>query len=370
MKGSTCIALNGDGPRRVLFIGAGASFGARDELSEFGSSPPLGEELLGYIRACLPAFTTWKAEEGGPDEEEDKRLRRFFARQRCRRNRHYECAIDEWLKCKPRHDRLLYALNRLLAFSIHPPQDQRCPGQEPFQYGKDRYDDLVQHLGIDPSWRIISLNYDALFEEALGRTGRSYWYPGLTDGDHGGIARPDNSVPIYKPHGSCNWFPGGNALDISHMENPDAPVPDEDLDGNMLHACDSGHPHIQGTSTGKTQDVSRGDFRTYLSSGGGEDPIMAHYCASKVAPLNGDTLTRIREDCVAGLGHIEHAVVIGVRLVPQDDDPVVDGIFNQFSRCPTEYVCGNPDEARPVEGQYGFRPHTHGLQESLAAARP
>jgi hypothetical protein len=345
----------------VLFIGAGASLGARAGIAP---PPPVGTKLIAYLERCFPTFKVWKQNPipyggGGGDADEDARLETFFAEQRQRDNQNYEAAINEMMrKDDDNLQPLLFALNRLLAFSFSHGNNNQCHRE--FLPLEDRYDLLIRRLGVDSGWRIISLNYDTLFEDALERQALKYVYPGLTMGVHPASGSWADAVPVYKVHGSCNWFvPGSAEASYGTAQPPFNPR-------KVNHGDFFDEAGLVGVSIADTYDVKTSGVCGQLSSIGPKHPVMAHFCKYKPALLNYRALAQIRRECLVGLKNLERAAVIGVRPVKAEDDTAVTDILERLPGACTECINPSEEDARVMRERYGFEIKRWTLEEWLA----
>ena len=194
---------------RILFIGAGASYGARLNQTK---QPPLGTQLCQWLRVVSPRFLK---EIGLIDLHSEIQVAIDLL------NKHpNEDNYEVLMSRLDRDDRA--TLNRLLLITFSDISERRKYGDlssfdEGFRNQQDTYDRLLNTLNFkDKSWSVVSLNYDLLFEEAMRRNSISFFYPHFRFNykeDQSGLP----GVKIYKPHGSINFFTHGD-YKISHGE--------------------------------------------------------------------------------------------------------------------------------------------------------
>jgi len=151
-------------PQKILFIGAGASYGARDAMS---LRPPLGPDLCDWLRLNIPKLRAETAlvDLWGTIEEAETILKNHSAVS------NFEDLLSK-LNASERH-----SLHRLLqiAFSDLTERHGRCDLDIGFRNTNDGYDELIKKLKIEAGlWAIVSLNYDLLIEEALNSITRDF----------------------------------------------------------------------------------------------------------------------------------------------------------------------------------------------------
>lgn len=175
---------------KVLFIGAGASHGAREG---HVVRPPLGGQLLEHVRNAYD----WFAQDVRFCELEYL-LVRF---QKIFENLKKEHNFEKFLASLKQDERML--VNKLLVLYMH---DWKPLGQD-FGFNdveEDLYDKIIHELNFKgETWEVISLNYDILFEKALVRNNLGVFYDELGSACSREYGK---TVMFLKPHGSVNFF--------------------------------------------------------------------------------------------------------------------------------------------------------------------
>jgi len=298
------------GPKKILFIGAGASFGARERML---ARPPLGNDLCRWLKDQAPrlAGNHRLIDLFSSIETAQEILGRFPNEQ------NYEYLLGKL----NRDDRV--ALSRLLQISFTDLLKRDSSLDLGFRSVPDGYDQLLEHLKFDYSWAVISLNYDVLFEEALARRHLSYLYP------HFPLHFKDTHVDksdlyVYKPHGSINFFAHDHHI-IYHGNEPRDPgeqMPTEfSYDENGMPVPN--YPIWFAASPGAENVLGR------AHSSATPQPVMANYTAGKPTDVNEKTLALVREEALELCRVAEEAVVIGVRpIADATDDPFVSAFFS------------------------------------------
>jgi len=341
---------------KILFIGAGASFGARIDQEK---TPPLGPTLCRWLRAVSPDFES----ELGLIEfhSEIREAMNILARYPGEDN--YEQLISK-LDRKDRE-----RLNRLLLITFSDISGKRTKlDLSKFDYGfrfqYDGYDRLIEKLGLgDGTWSIVSLNYDLLIEEALRRNSIEFIYPHfpfLYGQDQSALP----GIRIYKPHGSINFFAHGDHR-IFHREplsSDDRGQPTgyyTDAKGNSSHT----HPIVMATPPGVENILHIADSASI------SEPVMANYTKGKPAYTNQETLEQVRRDALAAFRAAGEVLIIGVKPIIDDaDDQFVCDVLSASLKNLT-YVSGSEDECRIIKGRHpDARTQFHGLQDFLAIA--
>lgn len=197
------------GERLLIVLGAGASFGAREE-----PRPPLGAELLGYVASYLDKHDADPLRSSPLSRDEGKHARRLV-QSAIERGETFEAMINRIRREAeyPAYDESLRELTLAIVGAL---QYERVGLRvdEAFAPKPDRYDELVS-LIIDAGWSkenasFLSLNYDLLLEEALKRATpepRADYPDDLT------VAF---DWRLYKPHGSANWCAASPIFGLGH----------------------------------------------------------------------------------------------------------------------------------------------------------
>jgi hypothetical protein len=205
----------------VVILGAGASYGARER-----PAPPLGKDLLAYLERYLHFIEeeAVRNNSGLPFRQggELGKLRRLLDKAN-EQGWTYERLVDHEVARYNPYNEDLSLLNRLLVAAFSPPSASYNPPiqclDQAFSDRQDLYDDFLSQLKakgfISECPTFITLNYDTLLEQAIGRTGGAFDYllPGTSR--KGGHA-------LLKIHGSINWW---GIFDLSRISLGDHRVP-------------------------------------------------------------------------------------------------------------------------------------------------
>jgi hypothetical protein len=367
-----------------IALGAGASFGARDDVPRC-ARPPLGRDLADYLLHWLEANepARWDRETQILSEDEQewrhplpcdmltdakrrKALRHWLSAARgltrnkavrfekavgkswrLRHGRLPDRVVEHLLFWSPaqellghlglyvplfdwrgRASHLLEDLNWLITWAL-------STGEETvFGAREDLYDATIKELGGVDGLGVISLNYDVLFEEAIGRVAGkdAVWYPGVRFG------QSPKCVPVYKLHGSCNWLTLPN-VQVGAGENwqpdPDGPGlafgPDQTLDTQQEHAV-----------TG-----CRRNLVAHLKHGyGRKKPVMALYAFGKPAPNNWPGIEAARRACFDAIAANGDARVtaIGVHVPTGEDDATLADVLHRLGKLKGKRLFVNPSD--------------------------
>ncbi len=320
-------------PGKILFIGAGASYGARDQ---FLLRPPLGPQLCGWLRRACPLML---AEHGlvdlwGTIEDAEKILEQHASEEN----------FEMLLARLERTQRV--SLQRLLkiAFADLTKRRGNCKLDLGFKNEVDGYDDLIKRLNVEPTaWSVVSLNYDILLEDALDRLGIQYFYPHFPVrlGDE-----EDNSdkVRIYSPHGSIRFFAHGDHK-IFHRE----PTPEDDRGRpTKFTFLENGevvpnYPIIMTCAPGTENILSRADRSSI------DEPVMANYTGGKSIDVNDVTLGSVRKEALQLCSQSDEIVIVGVKPIrdPAYDNFVTEVFSINFRKI--IYISGTTEECTLVK---------------------
>jgi hypothetical protein len=361
------ISLRRAEKRNLLIIGAGASRGAREP------SPPDGNQLLSVLAGTVDRLR--KAEPRSAlnyDEvfasrgwsciyfsEGEIELVGQFLSKAMATQKGYEAAIAEVLANDAEAGKgLLLLLNRLIAFTFCFNERGMGPLVEGFRPGADRYDQLVDHLDLDASWMVISLNYDLLFEQALRRKAVPYYYSELkidAEANRSG-------VPIFKIHGSVNWFPCP-----THTISGHNPTPDQVRRATTRMTWDEANRRY----SIDFPDVFSSAYRLIYQELVREEellrsPIMAHYGPRKPVDVNFPFIDGVRKSCLKHLSMVDRAVIVGVRPVTGEDDPALLRIFEMLNGKDVIYVNPSGADCTSVSSSFGFTCVQQSFSEWLA----
>lgn len=334
-------------------IGAGASFGAREDLQP-GERPPLGKDLAKYLLSWYAAHDPqqWEPEthilraERSLDTsipcscdllddvsirgrmisilEEAKKTALGFEEAM---NLLWNDQDSPWYEAPKR-------VNQLISWAF-------TTGDTPqFVERSDLYDELVRKLFQKKGLAVISLNYDVLFEEAVYRVlGKEVvWYPGVRFG------QKELSLPVYKPHGSSNWFVlrgSSRSADLNIARKLAVPLalgPEKTPDSQREYAI-----------LGDRKNLVSSMKRTH----GHFDTVMALIMPRKKVPLNWPAVDRARDLCLEAIfsNPSANATVIGVHVPIDDDDPLVKKCLMALGQLEGQSTFINPSKDEILQSQ-------------------
>lgn len=292
--------------KNILFIGAGASFGARVHQTE---KPPLGLDLVQWLRNKSSALL-----------EKPKMVDLFSTITTAKGilEAHPSENNFEHLVSHLQRDKRL-SVQRLLQICFC--DLSRRELDLGFNNSADYYDDLIQKLNIQPDeWNIISLNYDRLFEEALVRNGLAVVYPHFPF-SLGQSHLTQEGIRIYKPHGSINFFAQPDHR-FSYGNTPPEPGAATRIKFRENGEVCPNYPTIFAGMDGTENVLTR------ARSGAITQPVMANYTVGKDTDVNELTLKQVRDEALS-LCSGARIVVIGVRpILDHTDDPFVTAVLN------------------------------------------
>lgn len=323
--------------KKVLFIGAGASYGAR---SEHKVQPPLGQELGSWLRNTLSelkgkiGLLQWEPEIEEALSVLEKRTHNDF-----------ECLMSK-LTAEERSQ-----INMSLLITMSNISDKRSSHDlEGADFGfceiTDGYDNLIDKLNIkNGMWSIVSLNYDILIEQALARHNISVIYPHFPS-SYGQDQSVLSGVKIYKPHGSINFFvqpdPGRYGYNGSVHNNHSHMSIETHIDKNgkfnptypIVMACPNGVDNV---------------LCTVLASSP-RRPVIANYTYGKISDTNQETLERVRQEALSAFREAMEIVAVGVRpIMDKKDDEFVSNVFSILGLKNITYVSKSKDDCDNVK---------------------
>jgi hypothetical protein len=198
-----------------------------------------------------------------------------------------------------------------------------------FHSGNDLFDDIVARLGSERHMIAITLNYDLLFEEALERATRAFFYPRLTEKEET-TAVPSGLgevIPVYKLHGSINWFSarsfsGSADLEIARQNSHPVKL----VNAGSMIASQTYATYVPPGRLNAFYEWENG----VVTSG----PVAAIYGTGKLLLENPEHVQAHRNDCFDRLSRIDHAdvIAIGMRPVSVEDDPTTNALIDRLSR--------------------------------------
>lgn len=352
----------------LLILGAGASRGARTP------SPPDGGQLLHVLSQVLERLATesedsplnlyasaaqWGGQANFFSKREIEQTSQFITRALATQ-KSYEVAISEVLDESAEGGKdLLLLLNRLIAFNFWYHADGLGPQIAGFRTQADLYDHCIEKLRIDSSWGAVTLNYDILFEQALTRKAVPFFNQGIGAGLVGDMA----GMPVFKIHGSINWFPC--QAQTIRIENP---TPEQKRKATVSMTWDETNrrfsvdfPEVS-VSSGELiyQELLRDD--PLLRS-----PVMALYGPRKPVEVNFPTIEKIRSAALKNASGVEKAFIIGVRPVKPEDDHVLHRIFESLRGKKVVYVNPSPEDCHVIAKEFGFETVQKKLSDWLSS---
>lgn len=262
----------------LILLGAGASYKHIHSPHLYSNSqyinPPLGNELAAKLRKSSPQWVLLEAKYGpcGPDFEEwSKNL----------------IGDDESNKTDGQHDYVRY----LLVLTSFFYKFNKV-------YNSSKYISLLQILKpCMGSTSFVSLNYEILFELALRKLGYRVIpsdkdYEDLFNKD---ASESEDSVAVYKPHGSVNF-----RLKIA-MEG-------------YFKRCPIDFSASANISSVTTQIVDTIDENQKVCPS-----IISAYVPSKLTSLNSHFIEQIRSQLLRAIQHHKKVVIIGIKANAKDE---------------------------------------------------
>jgi SIR2-like domain len=354
----------------VLVLGAGASLGARIKLASLAGGeplPPLGQDLAGYLRSWLdvndPARLhdrrSWKR-----DLPEVREALAVIAKQTSiGTTPPFEALMDKWSRSNDHRDReYLQITQRVIAYSMT--GGSNCA----FSERSDRLDSL---LAQETPAIVITLNYDTLIEEALQRRSIRYTYPDLP-GVHNGwdfvsSIGGGTPVPIFKLHGSVNWFqvPGGGAGATMEEANR---IANERIDRTVpsLHIAKASQTFATEVASDRREMLQKLDNFSTIGA-----PVVALYSPGKPFISNPTHVEGHRAACLLQLRNasIKRVLLVGLRPVSVGDDPVFNSVVDELVERAAEKVYVSPSAEECEEfRRRGFSAECATLAEFLERA--
>lgn len=304
---------------KILFIGAGASCGARPK-----NPPPMGgSQLTEWLKnQCQFILKQFNQEPYIYDPSRVlnifKDAEKIFSSNLYMHIKDYEDLLKEFVKNNEYGNLYVFQMIIVLLFSAgrgKNPIQNNC-----FQKQKDLYDDLIEIKNINSSWVAISQNYDLLLEEAVERKGFIPQYHGF----YSDIADKED-IKIFKPHGSIN-FSSSPDIRFSSSMLVDTPIPTRfEHITYMLSKKESSssieyndyaveYPHLNA-------GLSYIDFFFHADFMNAKT-IMANYMEGKYSKANFNLLETIRRAAINHISSNSEILIIGVKPIFDDkDDP-------------------------------------------------
>lgn len=300
---------------KILFIGAGASYGARPE-----DPPPMGDKLLQWLKDQCKSFKRqFFSNLVHPNDLQSSEFLKLDEIEKLLNEAHneetYEKFIERVIKEKSWIDAIKIQKFMSIAFFI----PRKFEIKNCFQKKQDLYYDLMKVLKVDHTWNIISLNYDFLLEEALQEISdiegkiSGFQYQGFEE-------NKINHVNIFKPHGSINFY--GTRTIIGGLSQTLA-VADANK-SNMPECVENIYTLIPKLfKYRECMEEILSEFRI--------EPVMAHYTEGKYPEWSLSTLEKIRETALNLIKPTSQITIIGVKpIFNEKDDPFVSKILNKM----------------------------------------
>jgi hypothetical protein len=295
---------------KILFIGAGASRGARVDHSV---QPPLGKELLQFLAKTIPNL---KGKAGAA------RLSSELAEAERIISESSQYSDFELLIASLPRDRR-ESLHRVIQICFSDLYDapESIEADYGFRSQPDGYDTLIERLkiGVDP-WKIISLNYDVLFEEALSRAKINFQYVNVPVNWRG--AHIPGYLEIYKPHGSINFIAHSHQ-NIGHGRLAEVSTLTTSFGRNSKGEVTLEEPIVFAGQPGAKNVI-------YEAVNSLKRPIMANFTNLKETDVNESVLRVVRSQAIEAAAKAESVLIVGVA-------PIVDEVHDPF--CASFFKC-------------------------------
>lgn len=306
---------------RILFIGAGASHAARPE-----DPPPMGDGLLGWLQEQLKSFKRQGDIEYRSSNLNLARIEEMFEyNNKYFRQKKYEKFIEIILGNTKFNDG---NIQKFMSIAFLVPEVFKI--KNCFQKKIDLYDDLIKSLKIESISNAISLNYDILFEEAVGAS--QFRYAAVDNGENN--KEDGHVINIFKPHGSISFYTkpilfGGNSQSFAAAEEQKLNSPDfyNDIICLPFRAY-----------------KDRRELEKYVLETQDTYPVMAHYTEGKKSSCSYDGLQKIRELALNLLSEknvFSEIIIIGIKpIFKESDDPFVAKFMTKLEKmeCAITYV--------------------------------
>lgn len=327
--------------KKILFIGAGASYGARKAIN---IEIPLGQNLLGWLRKkCI-------------EIQNDKFMFMYHAMTSQVREMLNESSEENFeLFFQDLDSDKTDEINKFLCLCFCEPKTKYSEFKTGFDDREDDYDKLIEKCDLDENWEVISLNYDVLLEQALKRKGINYHYDNFSfcypPGDEIGIK-------IYKPHGSIN-FRSKFDIHISHGQDREESLK---LKPAGLSYTEDGEivsePPIYYAVLPDPANIHHIMHST-------EHLVIANYRPKKDVNISYQLLKNVRLNAIRAWHTAEEVVVIGVKPVPVDDDKFVNTLLDDIKPSIVYITASQTDADLFIKKQPHSKLHLEGLQKYI-----
>ena len=367
---------------RVLLLGAGASFGARDGLLGWSNydTPPRGNALATYLVEWFkrnnpatrgdtdtcpvhheidnPLCTDCAGDQLWTDEgigDVIVALADVATNEPGKSDEPtpFEGLMQSWSEAE---HQLFGPTHRLLAYAMN------FGNSRAFVECRDRLDHLIAR--VEPTI-VVTVNYDTLTEEALRRRGLRGSHPGLghPGGGHGQVSPGVGQiVPVFKLHGSVNWMQVPSRSGSATYEEAQSTGRDRTTYGTQSGPL----PGVQTRETSATFD--RPSLKVDLENG--ENPVIAVYGRGKHVIANSQHIDEHRATCLRRLAEapIDCVIAVGIRPVSEEDDPVVGKVIDLLAAGARHKVCADPNADQCAEFERrGFTSARSTLEQFLAS---
>jgi hypothetical protein len=286
--------------KKVLFIGAGASTGSRNE-----NPPPLGACLLPFLRKKIPIFLNSMG--SAPYRTRLKEAQQIIDNYPNENNFEKLLSLLKRVQREALHRAIQISFSDLLNLDIG------------FKKKPDLYDILLKKININKDeWIVISLNYDILLEDALYRQNVEFHYskvPFSIDNNN------FSGIPIFKPHGSINFFAQAD-MRFSFGNTPPNRGRSSNLYKNYNGEFCVEHPLVYAGKNGAL-NVGMNAAKTIVK------PIIANFTDRKESDFNDSTLYHIRKECLESAKLCQELLIIGVcPILDKKHDPFCADFFS------------------------------------------
>ncbi|HVX94656.1 MAG TPA: SIR2 family protein [Polyangia bacterium] len=245
----------------------------------------------------------------------------------------FEALMNSWVDAEDDRSDYIRCAQRILAMSM-------LVGREcAFHERPDLFDELLARLVGRRRLMVISLNYDLLFEEALDRAKRVFNYPAL-EGVALAASPASDVVPVYKLHGSVNWFSArsfSGSADLEIARESSRPV-------KLLNAGSMIASQTYATYVPKGRGNTFYEWEDGIVTSG---PVAAIYGTGKRLLENPEHVQAHRDDCLNSVSGLDRAdvVVIGMRPVSAKDDPTTSALMELLARLQGAKIYISPSES-------------------------
>lgn len=294
---------------KILFIGAGASFGAREKMEK---CPPLGAKLCEWLSfSCNNLLSQTSCIDLRSTIRDGLEILN---------NHQSDTNYEQLISKLGREERL--NLQRLLMITFTDLTEKHIKNQIDigFKNHPDGYDKLIQKLAFDNTWSVISLNYDILFEEALRRNCIEFYYP-FFPFQFGDDQSKLKGIRIFKPHGSINFFAHSNPTFTYGKSIPESKIDQIDFTFDEAGNCIPNYS-IAMSALPKAENV------LHRAISNVSFPVQANYSKGKSIDVNDKTLNNVRTLAINTCKESNEILTVGVRpILDQNDDHFVSTIL-------------------------------------------